>query len=251
MSEEKNELEELDELEELEELEEAAPATGAEDRPRSAAPAGPRELEKAPLMLRKAALVLVVASLFPWVSTSGWDLNTLIAKVVVLLGGYLAFNSVKLGAGEDVPGVFRAISGGQAKVLNIIGLVLMLAGVVVPFVDPGAVEPLRRAMELIFLAIGLIVVCQITTYEKGGKFNPTLGLFIPFAALAGLGRLVTLAGSFDVWALIGGLLATGAGIVGGYTLFLAMKEAKEHGQAKRRAQMEARQAARKASRRKA
>lgn len=242
--------EDTNELEELEELEELHAADADEPQPARAAPGQPRELEKAPLMLRKAALVLVVASLFPWVTTLGWDTNTLIAKVVVLLGGYLAYTAVKMGAGEDVPGALRAISGGNSKVLNIIGLVLMLAGVAAPFVDPAAAEEIQRAMELLFLAIGLIVVCQITTYEKGGKFNPTLGLFIPFAALAGLGRIVTLFGkdAFDIWALIGSLLSMGAGIVGGYTLVLAMKEAKEHGQAKRRAQMEARQAARKASR---
>ena len=241
MTEETNELEELDDLEELAPEAEAAPAAAP------AAPGQPRELEKAPLMLRKAALVLVVASLFPWLTKTSWETNTLLAKVVVLLGGYLSFLSVKLGADEDVPGVFRAISGGNAKVLNIIGLIVMLVGVA-PVVDAGASEPLRRVMERVFLAVGLIVVCQITTYEKGGKFNPTLGLFIPFAALAGVGRLITLAAEFDIWAALGGLLATGAGIVGGYTLFLAMKEAKEHGQAKRRAQMEARQAARRRER---
>jgi len=54
--------------------------------------------------------------------------------------------------------------------------------------------------------------------------------------------------SFDIFALIGSAGVTLAAVIAGYTMVLAMKEAKAHGEAKKRAALEHRKAARKAKR---
>ena len=229
-------------LEELEELPDeveggAGRAAGAEAR------SGPRQLEKAPLMLQKAATILIVAALFPWLVPGGWVLGTVLAKLLICLGGYVLYTEVLHLHHEDakIPGPLRSIGNMHDKALGVLGLLLMLAGVA-PLIDPG----FKPIVEKAAVGIGVLTWCQVFSYSQGGKFNPIWSLIIPMFGLAGVARLLTVFMNFDVFALLGSLGITAAGGVAGYTMVLAMKEAKQHGKQKKQAAMQARKAARKA-----
>ena len=228
-------LEELPEMDEVEEAPEAAPAAST----------GPKELERAPMMLRKAAIVLTVAALFPWLAPGGWIVNVIIGKVVVLLGGYVLWQQVLHSHDEQVPGVFASIGGMHEKALTILAALLMLVGVALPMVLGEIGE---TVVENLAIAIGLVTFCQVGAYEKGGKFNPMFGLIIPLLGVGAIGRLATMIANFDLFVLIGAGGVTAASGLAGYTMVIAMKEAKAHGEAKKKAAMEARKAARRAKR---
>ena len=221
-----------DDLEPLEELPETMDAPEA-----PASKAAPRELEKAPLMLRKAALVLIVSSLLPWLAPTGWVLGGIGAKLIVLLGGFVMWNQVLLGHDEKVPGVFASIGGMHAKALTGVSALVMVFGIALPLILGLAPE---SVVENLAIAVGLITWCQVGDYEKGGKFNPMFGLIIPLLGVGAIGRLATMIKSPDLFALVGSAGVTVASVIAGYTMWIAMKEAKEHGVAKKKAQMEAR-----------
>jgi hypothetical protein len=231
------EIASLEELEELEGHGDAAPSDGG-----AQAPSGPRELEKAPLMLQKAALILTLAALLPWLAPGGWVIERVLAKVVIALGGYVLYMGVLHSHDETVPGPFAKIGAMHAQALTALGAILMLLGVS-PLIDSEL--SLTTIVEKAAVAIGLVTWCQVAAYAKGGKFNPMFGLIIPIFALAALGRLATVFANFDVFALLGSAGVAAAGGLAGYTMFLAMKDAKEHGKRKKKAQMEARKKARK------
>jgi len=232
-----DDLEPLEEMEELQEL--------PDSQPRTAAKSAPRELEKAPLMLRKAALVLIVAGLFPWLAPGGWPLERVLAKVLVLLGGYLLHAHVLHDHDQPVPGFLAQLGGLHEKALMIAAYVLMLVGIVLP---TAVGLPAETLVENAGVAIGLITFCQVVAYEKGGKFNPMFGLIIPLIGVGALGRLATMIANPEPFALIGSAGVTVAAVIAGYTMVLAMKEAKAHGQAKKKAMMEARKQARRQKR---
>ena len=230
----------LEMLEELPDLEEVAETPATE-----AAPTGPRELERAPMMLRKAAIVLIAAALFPWLTPGGWVLNTILGKLVVLAGGYVMWAQVLHSHDEKVPGVFAKIGAMHEKALTILASVLMLVGVVLPMLLGERGETL---VENLAIAIGVVTFCQVGAYEKGGKFNPMFGLIIPLLGLGAVGRLATMFANFDIFVLIGAGGVTAASGIAGYTMVIAMKEAKAHGEARKKAQVEARKQARRAKR---
>lgn len=220
--------EELPELEELEPL----PASGGD------AARAPRELETAPLMLRKAALILSVASLLPWLQPGGFDLGVLGGKAVVLVGALLTYWGVLAAHGEKTPGFVAALSKSNAKLPGWIALGVMVVGVALPPWGLGAI------VERGALLVGTLVWLQVLAYEKGGKFNPVGGMVIPLIGVAGLGRIATVFANFDILALLGSLGVLAAGGMAGYTMVVAMKEAKAHGEAKKRAAVEERKRSR-------
>ncbi len=219
----------------LEELPEETAAASPESS------TGPRELEKAPMMLQKAALVLTVAALLPWLVPGGWLIERVISKLLVCLGGYVLYMGVLHAHDEQVPGVFASIGKMHKSALTLVGTVLMVVAVA-PLIDSGPF--LTTIVEKAAVAIGLVTWCQVAGYAKGGKFNPMFGLIIPVFALAALGRLATMVSNFDFFALLGSAGVAGAGGLAGYTMFLAMKDAKEHGKKKKQANMERRKAER-------
>ena len=215
-------------------LPEAAPEAAA-----SGAAAAPRELEKAPMMLQKAAALLTLAALLPWLVPAvdgAFPLERTLAKLLILLGGWLFYNGVKLRHGESIPGPLAAVGRSHKFALTTLAGVVMLIGIS-PLIDGGG---MRAVVAKSAVAVGAIVWCQVQDYAKGGRFNPMLGMVIPMFGLGGLGRLVTVFGQFDALALVGSLGVTVAGALAGYTMVVAMKEAKEHGKRKKQAAMEAR-----------
>ena len=239
-----------EELHDLEPLEEPASLTPipspvpAPAPPLASAPAGKRtrELERAPLMLRKAAAILIFASLLPWMRPGGFHVMVLVAKVIVLAGGGILYYSVLARHGEKTP--LDALAKLHNRALDVLGWLVILVGVL-PLVDGGeGGAGFPGAVEKGALAIGLAVFMQILDYEKGGKLNPVLGLMIPLVGIGALARLVTIFGSFEVFAFLGCVGVIAAAGVAGRTLQVAMKEAKAHGEAKKMAAVEARKAAR-------
>ncbi|HVS17048.1 MAG TPA: hypothetical protein VMT18_00510 [Planctomycetota bacterium] len=216
--------EELPELETLEPL--SAPA------------GGPRELEAAPLMLRKASLILAVAALLPWLKPGGFAVDVLIGKAVVLLGALVCYWGVLAAHGDKAPGFIAALAKSNARLPGWIGLAILVGGFCVPPYDFAAI------VERGTLLVGALVWLQVLAYEKGGKFNPVGGMVIPLIGIAGLGRIATIFKEFDALALLGSLGVVAAGGMAGYTMVVAMKEAKAHGEAKKKAALEERKRAR-------
>jgi len=243
-------LEPLPDLPESEPLAEL-PA-GAQAQPAAAPPAGargpskPRELERAPIVLRKAALILAIASLFPWLQPGGWTLDGILAKLIVALGGYVFYTAVLHRHGDAVPGPLAKLGGLHRLALDLLAVVIALVGLFFTMREPLGFAPV---VERASLAIGLAAWCQVLDYEKGGKFNPVLGLTIPLFGIAALVRLITVFTAFDpssdIFTAIGDVGVLAAAGIAGYTMVIAMKEAKAHGEAKKRAAQEARVAARK------
>lgn len=239
-----HELEPLEELHDLEPLPESSSSKGTSDRGGGVATASaphPGEMgaEVAPLMLQKAALVLTFAALLPWLVPEGFDLIRLGAKVVILIGAWVLYCGVEFAHGGKTPldGLGRA----NKFALPALGYVVIVTGVFLTLAS-GEWEGIIEASAL---AVGAITWCQVHGYVRGGKFNPMLALVIPMFGLAALLNLAVAFG-LDVDGLskalliLGSLGVAGAGSFGGYTMYLAMKEAKAHGEAKKRAAAAAR-----------
>lgn len=218
-----------------------APASAATQ---AAAADGP---ELAPLMLQKAALILTFATLLPWLVPEGFNLIRLGAKVVVLIGGWALYCAVEHEHGGKTP--LDGIGKSHKLALPILGYVLILVGILLTM----AAGQWQGMIEAAGLSVGVISWCQVHGYVRGGKFNPMMALVIPMfglAALLNIAVVLTLEvdGLSKALAILGSLGVAGAGGFGGYTMFVAMKEAKAHGEAKKRAAVEARAAERKRKR---
>ncbi len=244
-----HELEPLEELHELEPLPDAAPPSGSGRGPAAgAAPApGGAGSERAPLLLQKSALILTFAALLPWLVPEGFNIPRLGAKVVVLLGAWVLYCGVEFAHGGKTP--LDGLGKAHKLALPSLGYVLILVGVGLTMLG-GKWEGMIEASAL---AVGAIAWCQVHGYMRGGKFNPMIALVIPMFGLAAVLNVLVAFG-LDVdglskaLAILGSLGVAGAGGFGGYTMFLAMKEAKAHGEAKKRAAVEARAAERKRKR---
>jgi len=245
-----HDLEPLHELEPLPAEPEPAAPVGAPAKAAPRAPArasGPVDIEQAPLMLQKAALILFVAALLPWLVPEGFNIVRLGAKAVVLLGGWVAYCAVEHEMGVKTP--LDGLGKMHKLALPVLTWVLIGAGVFLTLLAPEW----QGVIEASAVAVGILAWAQVHGYSRSGKFNPIWALVIPMFGLAALANaIVLLVKDFDPapkWlGILGSLGITGAGAFAGYTLFVSMKEAKAHGEAKKRAAMEARAAERKAKR---
>lgn len=235
------------ELEPLPEMSGGSGGPPAKGTATAEAPRGPQEIEQAPLMLQKSALVLTIAALLPWLVPEGFNLPRLIAKAVILLGGWIAYCAVEHAHGRPTP-----LDGlGKAHKLALPGASFLLIAIGVGLTQLA--PRWQGLIEAAALAVGILAWCQVHGYALGGKFNPTWALIIPVFGLAALVNIfVTLSldvdGASKGLAILGSLGVAGAGGFAGYTLFIAIKEAKAHGEAKKRASSEARMAERRQKR---
>lgn len=247
-----------------------------------------RKLEEAPLMLGKAAWVLVVGSALPWYGHNGSWVTFALAKAVILLGCFLFYASVVARTEDPVPaglgglGKLRWGPDFGAKVkspkdtalaliptpLHLLAWIVTIVGFVMPIYDPagipievanGVTEPsnfssLKALVEVGSLLLGAGTLVHIFAYKKGGAFNPLFPFLFLGPALAGVLVFVqTLIGGQIVEGnkpiqLLGSLLSAAAGGVAVYTVGMAMAQAKREGDAKKKAAAEARKAARAARR---
>lgn len=213
-----------------------------------------REMEKAPALLRKAALGLLIGCLLPWGGyTVSWTGN-IGEKLLVLAGLYVWHQSHLLRDGVKVPGFIKSMGAKKFLPLFIMAGILTLVGFMPVFSmaslsGDGVKENLGPFAEKGFLILAGLTLTHIYDYQHGGKFNPMFPIMFLAPGIAGVMAILKVfsADPITIGHMLGGLGAVLVGIAGwmsAYTMYVAMKEAKAHGDAKKKAQSEARKAAR-------
>ncbi|MEQ1895580.1 MAG: hypothetical protein ABL998_23820, partial [Planctomycetota bacterium] len=244
--------EELPELPDLPDLP-AAPA--------GAAPAGPaggppplRVLDKAPMHLRQAALIVTAASLLPWMpgkiegeAGNAW-LLTLLAKVIMGSAAWLWLQQVKHDFGPKLVGGLAGLAnlhlapkkkeepddgkekrrpkpkaGAAVKLehpfptgLHALAVVLVIAAVVIGSQDPRrALIGSAGTVEIAMFGWAAFTWVHIASYERWGGFNPLFPLMFLGMLFAGaMGVIVGVAGDLAGLARMMAVLG-GAGVAGG------------------------------------
>ncbi|MFT7668211.1 MAG: hypothetical protein ACI8X5_000900 [Planctomycetota bacterium] len=213
-----------------------------------------REMEKAPSILRKAALGLVVGCLLPWGGVTPDWIGNVAEKLMVLGGLYVWHQAHLLRDGIKVPGFIEKLGAKSFKPLMILAAVLILVGFA-PILSFGSLagEDMKQNFgpfaEKGFLILAGLTMTHIYDYEVGGKFNPLFPIVFLAPGLAGVIALVKVFSADPIGAgqILGGVGAVLVGIAGwmaAYTMYVAMKEAVAHGDAKKKLQAEARKEAR-------
>ncbi|MCA9001547.1 MAG: hypothetical protein KDB61_06465 [Planctomycetes bacterium] len=258
-----------------------AEAQNSESRSSQAA-SGKRELEQAPLMLRKASWILVIGALFPFFSalryaaaainpvgelTMNFDWKSwAIIKALVVAGGWIAYESSLFRSGDKPKSVLAGLAGAHAKAgigvasLFWIGAIVFLfagGGVYVEVAAGGTKEVFKLGMmaEILTLMLGMYAIEHIHGYEHGGKFNPLVPMLMLGPGIAGVLNLVSSIAAFKnphsnlgALGLIGSVIVAAGGIFAIKIMIDSMKEAKAHGEVKKAAMREARKAEREAKR---
>ena len=252
----------------------------------AAAGSNQRELETAPLLLQKASQLLIVGALFPFYTgvqyasqaisqvgngyrgavTQNFDWKTwALAKVLILLGGWIAIECAKVRSGKDkspLAGLAKAheLAGSLvALVLFLVagGLVFQSSGVLVEIQNHSAKEvfKLGAIAEIGVLALGMYTLAHIISYIGGGKFNPIFPLMFLGPAVAGLLNLVAGISVFSnphtgigALGLIGSLIVGAAGCYAMFIMWKSIQEAQEHGKRRQEEIRAARKAEREAAR---
>lgn len=279
------EIEELEELEDVEELESAPDnkpaakkAAGAGGRPKSSRDMGPRklqvgekrELEQAPIQLRKAAQVLLYGSLLPfffgvhyssaaassefggWASGSEGSFPWLLvlgAKGLTLLGCWLFHEGYQATHGGKHKSPIAKLAKSHSAMTPLLAGIVWIAAIVWVFMAgtptytaPGfeaAVElgNGRLVIELMSLILAGATITHIFGYEHGGKFNPIFPLMFAGPAIAGIVNLfsfgnVTSSDSSGpgMLGLVGSIVIAVGGFMACKTMMDSMKEAKVAGE---------------------
>jgi hypothetical protein len=233
-----------------------------------------RTLEAAPLLLGKAAWVLVIGAALPWCGHQGTWVTSVAAKLVVALGCFLFYAAVVARTGAPVPAGLGALTkprlgpelGAKAKTpvqkifavaptpLHLLAWAFALGGLFLPLLDPARsavpsdFEVLQAFVEVGSLLLGAGTVVHIFAYRKGAHFNPLFPLLFLGPAFLGTSIVLQTLGGGNLGAhlveLLGSLLSAGAGLFAVYTVVLALMAAKKEGDAKKAQALEARKAAR-------
>ena len=195
-----------------------------------------RELEQAPLELRKAAQVLTIGALFPfyygvkfavtaipptgnldgfaqWAEGSGAFpfLAFFVAKALAMAGGWVQLQGYQGATGEVTTGIGASL--GKAHKMAPVGAaaVLWLLALLIPmgalgmsvsntYLTVGGVDTVLGggliAVELLALILAQATIAHIYAYEHGGKFNPIFPLMFLGPGIAGLLNVFGSAGQF-------------------------------------------------------
>jgi len=245
-----------------------------------------RELEEAPQLVRKAATILTIGALFPWLtalSTQGhmpWKFWAM-GVGLTLFAGFVLMEGAKHRSGLPANGLVKPIVGAHPMAGTGFGLILFVAAIVAVFMGnslfvgadadmrfvgliPGDGVPegannrfsLWAVMELGTLFLGLATLAHVLAFEYGGKFNPIFPLMFLGPAIAGalniIGASRQIGGDngIAILAAIGSLTVAAGGILAMYTMYVSMKQAKVEGDIKRAAERERRKAERESRRNK-
>ena len=257
-----------------------AGAAGAADKTLAPGERPPlRNIEGAPTHLKKAAVIVTVGALLPFMNHGG-GLMTTVGKVVVLAGLFLWYKQVEHNWGPKLTGFLGKMAelrlAGKKKEddkkparrsmlqkdavsalehpfptgLHIGALVLIVVGcLVLPFLEPVGVNKGKAVAEVGMLAWAAATVVHIHAYERWGKFNPIFPLLFAGMAFAGI---VSLIGGFSgvaegfgkIGMIVGGALVGAGGGLAAFTIVEAMMQAKKEGDVKKQAQLEERRRAR-------
>lgn len=234
----------------------SAGGAGATPSPAGGAAGARRELEKAPLFLRKAALLLLAGSVVPWgdavveeLSTGRLWGGTIAEKVVCFLAVWVFYQSHVAKHGGKAHPLVAGLSKGSVAVPVALSGILAIAGLLP--LGTGEWTLFTAYSEKAFLLLGGFTFVHIYDYEHGGKFNPIFPLLFLAPAIGGffaIFRVVVDGGLGFAALLLGTVPVTAAGALAMYTMYVALKQAKIEGDLKRQAQLEARKAARAARR---
>ncbi|MDP6988102.1 MAG: hypothetical protein QF903_01320 [Planctomycetota bacterium] len=237
----------------------ASGGPAAPGRERGDAPPAPegqvqkRDLDQAPLVLRKAALILLAGSILPWGNPiASWG-GTIAEKLLCFAAVWLFYQSHVLKVGGPAHGLVKSLGRkGPAPVMILAAVIAVIGLIPLATLGGEALTLFKTFTEKAFLLLAGYTFVHIFDYEHGGKFNPMFPLLFCFAAVGGFMSIFTVvpamgeAGPLAFVALIGTIAVTAAGCMAAYTMIVAMREAKAHGEAKRAAALEARKAAREA-----
>jgi len=257
---------ELEEMEPLEELE-AAPAPATPPAAASASkPGTKRELEQVPLMLRKASTILLIGAITPfWVALKGVGEEGIAipygmlfaAKAIALVAAYIFHEGYAATHGGKHQGPIAKLSRAHHVAVPAVAGVIALLSILFAcgvFVDTSGLDPLWASTELFTLLLATSTFTHIFAYEHGGKFNPLFPLVFVGPGIAGVMNLFGVSkameegGLMPLLATAGTLAVAVGGIMAMYTMFVALKQAKEQGDRKREAMREHRKATRAADR---
>ncbi len=238
-----------------------------------------RELEQAPLMLRKASTILLIGSLFPFfsglkyaataaykvngTSTQKFDWMTLIiAKVLVIAGGWVLYECHKVRSGEKPKSPLAGLANAHAMAGFAVAALLWIGALVYVFMSAGVnvqnaadtvVETFKlgAVAEVMTLMLAMYTFTHIYDYEHGGKFNPIIPLLMIGPGLAGIMNLLAIGSAFSnphsglgALGLIGSIIVAAGGGLAIYTMYASIQEAKVQGELKKAAMREARKAER-------
>ncbi|MDG1491935.1 MAG: hypothetical protein P8R43_08585, partial [Planctomycetota bacterium] len=189
-----------------------------------------RELEQAPLLLRKASVVLMCGAALPWMTaimTKGnmpwaswfgsWAL-TFVAGWLLLDGAKARFGAKSSGIGKALVKAHALAPVGAAMILFVTAIVICLStgvyfnkGEFIGFVAPTDAELaysneyLPAALEFGTLFLALATFAHLTAYEYGGKFNPLFPLLFLGPAVAGVLKALDAASQVSELGVLGAL----------------------------------------------
>jgi len=226
-----------------------------------------RELEQAPLLLRKASKILLAGALFPYfvalkttpVGEIPWGI-LFGAKAVALLAAFVFHEGYKATHGGKTDGPIAKLAAAHkvavpvvAGVLGVLAFVLLTQAAQVGASKDTFFAPATG--EILTLLLASATFTHIFAYEHGGKFNPVYPLMFLGPGLAGLlsvfGGAAMLSGDNAALVgvgLLGNLVVAAGGLMAIYTMYVAMKLAKAEGDLKKAAARTARKAQRTARR---
>ena len=235
-----------------------------------------RDLEEAPLLLRKASKVLIAGAILPWITILATDGHVpwaywAGAVLLTCLAGWVLVEGAKARVGLPANGAVSGVA--KAHPMGTAGLCLLLfiGACVVAWIGKGWVDGngkhiaffveggsdgygFKALLELATLLLGLATFAHILSYEYGGKFNPIFPLMFLGPAVAGSLNLI---GAFRTMSsnsmaamisLVGSIMVAAGGCMAIYTMYVSMKQAKIEGDLKRAAQREKRKSDRSSSR---
>jgi hypothetical protein len=239
------------------------------DLPATSATPSRRELEQAPLLLRKASLVLIAGATLPWITAAAteghmpWG-HWAGAVALTYLAGWVMIESVKARRGLPANGAVAGVAKGHVMAGVGLGLVIFIGACVVAWLGNAWFngEPLkytgvaaadatdrysmRAILEAATLLLGLATFAHILDYEYGGKFNPVFPLMFLGPAIAGALQVFGALSQFSnnamgaLLSLVGSITVAAGGCMAIYTMYASMKQAKVEGDLKRAAAREAR-----------
>ncbi len=241
-----------------------------------------RELEQAPLMLRKASWILVIGALFPFFTalryaaaaineagglTMGFDWKTwTIVKLLVVAGGWVAYECSMVRHGDKPKSALAGLANAHAKAGIGVASLLWIGAIVYLYmvsdvyveISAGVTDKVFRVgmvAEVLTLMLGMYAIEHIHGYEHGGKFNPLVPLLMLGPGIAGILNLLSSIAAFrnphsvlGSIGLIGSVIVAAGGIFAIKIMIDSMKEAKVQGEIKKAAMREARKAERAAKR---
>jgi hypothetical protein len=227
-----------------------------------------RRLERVPLHLRTAALLVLAGAALPFLGLGpGWGFATA-AKACALAAAGFWYAQVRHDFGPPLAGVLGGLAARVVPLparsrehrfptaLHLLALGLLALGVWLALQDRRR-GPLEAALgskgvsEAAMLGWAAFSLVHVAAHARGARFDPLFPLLflgMLFAGVAGLVCAFDTAGAQKLVGLAGGAAVAAGGGLAAYTIVEAMLHAKRAGDRKKAEALEARRAARRSAR---